>query len=1296
MKIIRLFLGIFLLSASALRPCVWCDPQAPITVLQELQEDARYELNRSALLSGLQESLTPGPVPLCLDQALTNQVPPLEDRFYTEYLCGYFPKADVITKIIFPTMCSVAVNRALHSMVFLVTNVPWRYFVNNAEDIAFEAAHVMILELQLERLITATKKLTIDTKTNLVRLPRISPDVGWKVGVARGREPSVLQEWKKERRMGPFFTVVALCVDTMVHRLYGFIKREAYSGAYSLHRKMEKMVENLKGSKYEERYIQSVRLFFDLLKMLEQRLWYEHDRDASKRRENDGEVASLIGASIRGLSLSAPLEGTTSTHRFLDSFVGHYEANITGKFTHEYHPALLEETAKSFATLEKRLTTEGLPIIGRLTLMGYEEQGITRYKTQYTDAYFSDEMGRLTNAGWSLKMFNRFGLLTGFLCKDVAALQEKCPNALPVTHINPDQVEIFDGLGTLYQQHAFGEAYKPTLKAYGKVQKVLKSGDFNAFFGEFMRFWHTLYSYELKVIGKQHVVGTQDILFSIAYMRYLRQSAVPVLHFYLGSDITYPIETSLLHHKEATRHAQAFVKTFVPQLKPLNNKKTAYVFCSFVDGVGKSTMLGNVQNMMKHGEAVEEYEHVDNSSSQLATVFDYSSDVVIADLPAQVSHFTYKPDGYVYVDCGALLGRSELEQLSTYVQENKTRLMTDFAAVLARAGTLPTYDLALTEKENPELSYALNLHLLARNTTYKWVSFAREGKYYLFDVDDPSSIRVRVPLATTPSHGLKNNFPEQMIFTVGVRFPLLYDHFLKDLIDQLKEHGAEQVVMVDFASMYSRSSRENIRVNYVIQQLALLYKDFSLSASFYQDFVHNAQLLATLDGPDMMYKFSTALLQESVLRLALFDLLRDHATTNIDGIGLRALTDQLRERIAAHDPSVEQYARSLVKNKMTEEYNRLFAAYGNTREYVTLQQFHATDLVTWSRALISLFSEHALCISTNLWRQFQDASLVKKKTLLLDDRSGMTIARLDNGLEVEVLEQIPSDCRDRVRLQPLLRMARARWHATCANVLYGRQTAEGIRFEERFPVIPLVVLPDAEGALYFVQPILEKPREEGEHMPDYSLFDVTYSPKKREQWRVFEEQYYLHDWSEVKSSHGGVYAYGHELSNDPIEHQGMRSAIVSNLYTKFAQAYGADKVLVTAQLQAMMKDKVQALKANCDRWENKAKKNGPMPVDAQAPSLVRPKKGQEPDKMPVYLISEAQRPTVRLYLRMVATLDMLVKDLAGDFALRRANKQDFIAHIKLLEGITLPWIFGLFSPNALFDSYEDVAPVVSL
>ena len=100
-------------------------------------------------------------------------------------------------------------------------------------------------------------------------------------------------------------------------------------------------------------------------------------------------------------------------------------------------------------------------------------------------------------------------------------------------------VEIFDGERTLFQEHAFGDAYWPVAEyssprrestsTYGNARTVSRA----------YAFWQTLYNNELKVSGRQHVVGTQDILFSIAYMRHLQSSHVLFCIFIWG--LTLPI-----------------------------------------------------------------------------------------------------------------------------------------------------------------------------------------------------------------------------------------------------------------------------------------------------------------------------------------------------------------------------------------------------------------------------------------------------------------------------------------------------------------------------------------------------------------------------------------------------------------------------------------------------------------------------------------------------------------------------------------------------------------------------------
>ncbi len=1273
-----------MLPASKVFMCGWCDADASLPVLELIADDARFGIQRSALLQGAAVSEEITIVPLCLSHENEQACEPVGDRFYTDYLMSYFPKADVIGRQLMPTMCPDALRRALVSLTYMITYMPWRYFVNDANTLVLESVHVHILCDQLLDIVEAVRLAGVDSKTSLISSAH---------GHAAKNQIRVVEMWRRAQSLHEFQTLVALLIDTVIHKLYYAVKYEQYRDAYALQGLLQSFSPLLAQSCYEQQYVQTIRLFVDVVKMLQQRVW----DGASEFPESVFRKKHTVQFAV---DRSKP-----SAIRFLESFIGHYEANVTGKFTHEYHPMLLGETAASFATLEQQLEANTLPIIGRLTLMGYEEQGVTRYKTRYTDAILSDEMSFRTNAGWSLKMFNRFGLLTGFLCKDVAALKKKTQRLIPVTHIDASEIEIFEGVATLFQEHAFGEAYAPTLMAYHQAQQALKSGDMKLFFRVCMDFWTTLYSDELKVAGRQHVVGTQDILFSLAYMQYLQKSPVPLRHFYVGPDITYPIEMSLLHNREATRHAQSFVSTFTAQLKQAHDKKTGYVFCSFVDGVGKSTMLGNVQNMMKHGTCVEKYEHVDNSSSQLATVFDYSDSVVIADLPAQVSHFTYKPDGYVYVDCGAVCDSQQLVMLQEYVASHEQTLRSQFAALLAKAAQLPAYDLEWCEQTNPELSYAATVHLLKKSAACEWISFTYNTELYLYHAKDIRCIRKRVPLATAPSHGLKNCCPEQMIFTYGVRFPMRYDYFLSDLIKQLKEHGVEQIIMVDFVSMYSRSSRENIRVNYIIQQLALLDSQFSLEHSFYQNFVNNAQLLAVLDQPHLQERFLAAWKKESAVRLALYDLLFEQGSTHVEGTALLQLTERIKTRITQYDESVMQKLSELVTAKMTQQYEHLRRGYGMSREYITVQQFHASDLCQWSNALVRLMTRTITSESLNsIWGSFVGATTVYQSDNAARGCLSEEPVRavLNTGVPVEIIARIAPDCRDRQELTVLLRLARARWHAALSNILYATTEHGQLRGEPQLPVLPLCVLPDAEGMLCFVQPMLQTVFVSPDtQCPDYRLFDVAplrnKGGKGRSVWRIFNNALYLHNWSGVRSSHGGVYAYGHELSNEPIENQGPRQAIVSNLYTAYAQRCGADKVLVPEKLYEMIRqEKAAAFESNRIRWEEEAYENGRMPDDAVLPVYPEQESYSRNRQAPqVFLIEEDQKPAVKLYLQAVATLDMLVKDLDSDFALRRYNQKDFAAHIMLTEQITLPWLFGLFSSAPLFDDYTMVQPLCS-
>jgi hypothetical protein len=70
------------------------------------------------------------------------------------------------------------------------------------------------------------------------------------------------------------------------------------------------------------------------------------------------------------------------------------------------------------------------------------------------------------------------------------------------------------------------------------------------------------------------------------------------------------------------------------------------------------------------------------------------------------------------------------------------------------------------------------------------------------------------------------------------------------------------------------------------------------------------------------------------------------------------------------------------------------------------------------------------------------------------------------------------------------------------------------------------------------------------------------------------------------------------------------------------------------------------------------------------------------------------RAAIQLWVRAVATLDMILKDIDADIMVRSDDRHDFIAAVNLLEHITLPAYFGISLESPLFDNYNLVDPVI--
>ncbi|MBM3886912.1 hypothetical protein FJ364_03180, partial [Candidatus Dependentiae bacterium] len=331
---------------------------------------------------------------------------------------------------------------------------------------------------------------------------------------------------------------------------------------------------------------------------------------------------AVFAASISNLFFTCRVQTTDLSHAFLSSFLKHYEFGPEGRYVHEYHPFVLQKTRESFLVLEDAMRAKSLNLDGRMIILGYEEQGAPTYYTDFMQPKIDDEAMVKGKAGWSLKLHNRFGFMTGFLLKDVnrIAQMRNLGEKQVFEHINAEQQLLFNDRATIFQEHAFGQARPLIMKNKDLMNQLVMNGASKEVLQHLVPFWNVLYSGALKV-GNSQIAGTQDILFSIEYGRYVLSSKTNIRRCFIGPDITYPIEIFAKQERGVTRNSQAFVKTLVPHLQPIDNEPTVYIFCSFVDGVGKSTMLGNIKNWMKHGADVNRYDHVDNSSSQLAELF---------------------------------------------------------------------------------------------------------------------------------------------------------------------------------------------------------------------------------------------------------------------------------------------------------------------------------------------------------------------------------------------------------------------------------------------------------------------------------------------------------------------------------------------------------------------------------------------------------------------------------------------------------------------------------------------------
>lgn len=777
---------------------------------------------------------------------------------------------------------------------------------------------------------------------------------------------------------------------------------------------------------------------------------------------------------------------------FIQSFVNHYDFSAQGRYTHEYHPFLLEKTRQSLVELESTLLQKGFEVDGRIMVMGYQQEGVPSYYSCYTEAVLDDEAHVKLQQGRTVSAHNIFGFLTGFLCKDINWFQQKLFPQLPlfVEHINPDCVFLFNDNAYLFQKHAFGENFNSILKERDRLERILKNRSLKDIVKFYSEFWQSIFDGEF-INFNQEVLATQDILFSIGFARHLLQTKIPLVHMYVGPDITYPIQVRSDQKKEVTQNAQDFVAKITPTLIARENKKTVYVFCSFVDGVGKSTLLGNIINYAKHGLDVSAYQHVDNSSSQKATLYSLKNDVFILDLPAQLSHWVSKPDGYVFIDLSKDETTTEDEKniLLKIVNTHKKEYEIFFEQMLT------------SEKQHENFLYAQYVaNIQHASLDPEWIPFVYNHSTYLFNKSNSTLLKKAVPLAGVQSHGLKVPHAEHMIFSKGLCLPMHYNAFVEDVVQQLHSAGIEKIVFIDFLSMYPRSSRENVRINFLIQQMQRIFpQKFSVEKSLYRNFVnHNLELYHALSTDEQA--FAESLTNETIMRTALYRLFLFHSTHDVSTLSYASATHALQQEVDYVIREYGSFIKQVVCSKITQE-RKILEKYAHDKNYHIFMRFSFDPLCKLSNYIYNLCTR-----------------LPGELKLLWSNISTQN---------VNVLGAYNYLCKDQIEIEPLLRLVRAHWYAALANVIMVcKHTKNNVVM---YPVAPIIVQKHENNVI-----VCQKKLESLSSIPIYPtgcmyLFGNFVDPEDVD-WGKFNDQPYCLDWRKAVTS-SGIYAYGFNRIN---------------------------------------------------------------------------------------------------------------------------------------------------------------------
>jgi hypothetical protein len=1020
-------------------------------------------------------------------------------------------------------------------------------------------------------------------------------------------------------------------------------------------------------------------------------------RIARRKYGFSAELFTGVVAGIPRLPDSYGLLGGDSTFgkpvgEFCESFLSTYGICKDERNGHEYHDYLLEQTAHSYTQLENALSGAGLNLNGRIMIFGYEGEAFDSYFSNYNDLLgdaLCDENPLKGNAGWSKASANYFGFLTAYALRTANKIDSH--NGL-FEHIHEDSVELYNRSFELFQRDSFRQLYA-FVRAHEEHAKIgMQNGDVKHVLDGMVKFLESLYVENLMINDGSSVISiaTQDILFNRKQLQQLCRSTVPTLKMYTGADITYGIDVTERRGAHATRHAQAFVKKFTEQLVPRNDQSTVYVFNSFIDGVGKTTTLGNIKNWMKYGSDMEKYEAADNSSSQLADIFEFSKDVFIADLPAQISHFTYKPNGYVFVEVSSLKGFEHMADLvRDYFAEHTDELtesyhqkLEDVAEIIKSKGW---HAPELNTPEKPFDAFAKNLHLLKKIATNTWIPCEFQGKAYLVDFANSGEVRMFKSFAEGQSSGLKNVQADQMFFFDGVTLPLSYKTFLNDLTSRCREKGIKEVCFVDFLSMYSRSPRENIRVIYLMQQMALLFNDFDQKDTVYREITDNCELLAYLYQRPWYARLKENLKRESLVRWALNLLLEEWKDETLSNVTLERSTQRITELLTSLSDEFKEKLEAAVDKRLGQSSDEVEFVYGTNKDFVNVQMFSWDAIISYARELEQVFSTKVTDrVTRKLWGSF-GGDIIETEKIMVFGSCDRVLPTTD-GSSLRVRWVIDPDDRNKLSLTPVFRILRQIWYNVSYQFISAPQLHDG-KFKVSRPLmlVPWSIRRGTNGFIYVVQPDL--PNYEGEVDPELAKKEPVFEQFvnfETTQWAMVSNRLLALDIDKVYNTSLREYSFGNEeKASDGGNEPRASRLITTKLISEFVQQRGSKDALFLALAAKRISElKTKSYMQKVERMviagdEKRGKYRKDTEADEEQDDV-------ELGSSDLRSIDDNEYEGIKLFLTLIAKMEQVVRDPDATLVMRKNNKEDIKVGLQLLEDVVLPQYFGIVSQKELY------------